>query len=393
MTTKSRDSHTESSGVAMDMMSLFRLMVRHWRVTGPAAAVTLLMVVAAFLLSSPTYAADASVALFNPPNAPASAESAGAASAVGQNPYTRYGDLSVVADLVARKMASSDEQAKLEARGVADYKVVANRLERGPLVEVTGIGPSPEAAISSAKVVVKELDSVLEKDQLSQGADPHYLITSSAVEAPDKAVAQVGSTLRTAIAALAVGGLGILGLAALAEAISRRRSPAGVATATTEATADGAATRAGTAQDRPSASADLRPAPNGGDPVEDRPGGRSGGGGRAVAPDGGDPVEDRPGGRSGGGGRAVAPDAGDPAKDRQRRRAGAGRAATPKVGARDAAARPDAPIGSPLSAPWDGMVRVDRQAAEQQDWTRWLPPGDKPASGNGHNKRKTDRSQ
>ena len=67
--------------------------------------------------------------------------------AAGENPFTRYGDLSVVADIVARRMDSDAEQAALKAEGVSGYEVVANRLQRGPLVEVTGTGPNPAAAI------------------------------------------------------------------------------------------------------------------------------------------------------------------------------------------------------------------------------------------------------
>ena len=46
MSLTNRDPNSESPGVSMDLMSLARLMARHWRVTAPAAAVTLMLVVA-----------------------------------------------------------------------------------------------------------------------------------------------------------------------------------------------------------------------------------------------------------------------------------------------------------------------------------------------------------
>jgi hypothetical protein len=218
-----RDLDSESSGVSMDLMSLVRLVFRHWRVTVPAGVLTFALVMAAFLTSSPSYAANASVALISPPQAPDTADGT-APTDIGQNPFNRYGDLSVVADIVARKMDSDAEHLRLKAKGVSGYTVVANRLSRGPLVDVTGTGTTPEAAMSSAKLVIAEFDTVLTDLQKAEGADPNYLITSAAIEPPETATAQVGSTVRTAIAAMAVGALGTLGLAVLAEAWTRRRA-------------------------------------------------------------------------------------------------------------------------------------------------------------------------
>jgi hypothetical protein len=210
----------------MDLMSLLRLMARHWRVTVPAAVLTVMLVVAAFMLKSPSYTAGASVVLFSPPAVPSAEDNPDVAPATGDNPFIRYGDLAVVADIVARKMNGDDVKAELKAEGVTGYTVVANRLTRGPVIDVTGFGPDPAAAIGSAKATVTKFDSVLKELQQAEGADPAYLITSAPVEPPDTAHAQVGSTLRTAIALLAVGGLGTLALAVAAEAFTRRRASA-----------------------------------------------------------------------------------------------------------------------------------------------------------------------
>jgi hypothetical protein len=233
----------------MDVLSILRLLVRHWRVTAPAALLTGLLIGAAFLSSSPTYEATASIALLPPPEAPdVNAPSAAApAPGVGQNPFARYGDLSVVADILARVMDSDSRQAEFESQGVTGYDVVVNRLQRGPVVDVTGQGPNPEAAIRSTEIVVKEVTAVLTELQQDEDADPAYLIKSAVLEPPTTATAMYGSTLRTAIAALAVGTLGTLGLAVLAEAIARRREArptAAVEPATPEAASRGTDTGA-----------------------------------------------------------------------------------------------------------------------------------------------------
>jgi hypothetical protein len=246
MSVTNHDPGSQSSGVSMDLMSLVRLMARHWRVTVPAAVLTVMLVVAAFMLKSPSYTAGASVVLFSPPAVPSAEDNPDVAPATGDNPFIRYGDLAVVADIVARKMNGDDVKAELEAKGVTGYTVVANRVTRGPVIDVTGSGPDPAAAMGSAEATVAKFDSVLKELQQAEGADPAYLITSAPVEPPDTAHAQVGSTLRTAIALLAIGGLGTLALAVAAEAFTRRRADAALvgSASTPDVAADPAPERA-----------------------------------------------------------------------------------------------------------------------------------------------------
>jgi hypothetical protein len=210
----------------MDVLSLLRLVVRHWRVTAPAALLTVIGLVAAFQFSSPTYEATGSVVLLSPPEPPDVTDRPESASApdVGQNPFARYGDLSVVGDILARVMDSDSKRAEFESEGVTGYAVVANRLQRGPVVEVTGKGPNPEAATRSAELVLTEVDTVLSELQQAEGADPDYFINTAPLDPPSTATAMYGSTLRAAIAALALGVLGTVGLAVLAEALARRRT-------------------------------------------------------------------------------------------------------------------------------------------------------------------------
>src|SRR5262245_41632805 len=207
-------SKSEPRGISMDVLSILRLLVRRWRVTAPAALFTFLLLVAALLSSSPTYEATASIVLLPPPDAPdVNASSAPAPSpAVGQNPFARYGDLSVVADILARVMDSDSKQAEFESQGVTGYEVVVNRLQRGPVVEVTGQGPNAGAAIRSTEIVQANVEDVLVELQQAEDADPAYFIKGAPLEPPSTATAMYGSTLRTAIAALAVGALATLGL-------------------------------------------------------------------------------------------------------------------------------------------------------------------------------------
>jgi hypothetical protein len=221
-----RASNSESTGVSMDVLSLLRLLVRHWRVTAPAAVLTMVGLFATFQFSSPTYEATGSIVLLSPPEPPEVDAPPGSVppADIGQNPFARYGDLAVVSDILARVMDSDSKRDEFELQGVTDYNVAANRLERGPVVEVTGQGPDEAAAIRSTEVVLAEVDVVLTGLQQRQGADPEYFIKSAPLEPPSTATAMYGSTLRAAIGILAIGAVGMFGLAVLAEALARRKA-------------------------------------------------------------------------------------------------------------------------------------------------------------------------
>jgi hypothetical protein len=217
-------SKSEPSGVSMDVLSLLRLLGRHWRVTAPAALLTVLGLVAALQFSSPNYEATGSVLLLSPPEPPDVNDLPVGTPAPVVGPFARYGDLAVVSDVLARFMDSDSKRAEFESQGVTGYDVAANRLERGPVVDVTGQGPNPDVAIQSTKIVLKEVEAVLLELQQDEGADPAYFVTSTPLEPPSTATAMYGSTVRVAIGALAVGTVCMFGLAVLAEAFARRRT-------------------------------------------------------------------------------------------------------------------------------------------------------------------------
>jgi hypothetical protein len=222
----SSEPENPPSGVSMDVLSLLRLVARHWRVTAPALVLTLVGLVAALQLSSPTYQAAGSIALLSPPEPPEVNAPPGSPPVpeAGQNPFARYGDLAVMADILARVMDGDVMRAEIEAKGITGYEVLANSESRGPMIEVVGEEPTPDAAIRSAELVLGEVDAILVELQEAEGADPEYFIRTAPLEPPSTATAMYGSTIRAAIAALAVGLLCTLALAVLAEAVVRSRA-------------------------------------------------------------------------------------------------------------------------------------------------------------------------
>jgi uncharacterized protein involved in exopolysaccharide biosynthesis len=208
----------------MDVMSLLRLVVRHWRFTIPAALLTIGMVFAAVKVSPPTYQAAGSLVLVNPP-APPDDNGTGAAPVQNyENPYVRFNDLRVVVDVVARRVGGDAKREELAEAGVTGYQVAGNAFSDGPVIEVTGAGPMPEDAIRSAEMVLSEVEQVLLESQEAEGTDPEYFISTRSLQEPGAAQAQYGSTMRAAIGALALGGLYTLAIVAIAEAITQRRA-------------------------------------------------------------------------------------------------------------------------------------------------------------------------
>jgi hypothetical protein len=226
MAQSSADKKNNTRAVSMDVLSLLRLLARHWRVTAPAALLTLVGLVGVVKVSAPTYNATGSIVLLNPREAPDLENEAAAQtpSEIGQNPFTRYGDIAIVTDILTRKMNSDSKRDELAKQGVADYSIVTSDFTRDPVFEITGQGPDAASAMRSTEIVLDEASTVLSELQVEQGADPEYLISSTPLEAPSTATAMFGSTMRAAIAVLAVGALGTLGLAVLAEIVGQRRA-------------------------------------------------------------------------------------------------------------------------------------------------------------------------
>jgi hypothetical protein len=214
----------ETSGLSMDIVSVLRMVGRHWRVTVPAVLLTIAGVVGAVVLSPPVYQTSGSLVLLNPPAPPVVTDPADTA-ADNANPYLRFNDLSIVADVIGRTISGAAMAITLEERGVDDYEVTGStEFSRGPIIEAIARESTPEESIQSSQLVLEEIKTMLAERQLSQGADPAYLITADQIEVPSEATALYGSTIRSVIAVLALGGLCLLGLAILVEAISTRRA-------------------------------------------------------------------------------------------------------------------------------------------------------------------------
>ena len=174
----------------MSIASLLRLLWRQRRVVIPAAVVALLACVGVLIVQPPVYRASAAVVLLNPPALPEVTPENPTIPPEYQNPYSRFGDLSVIVDILVKVLDSEPVQQQLKAQGLdGTFEIAANRdFYRGPIIDVAGEGPSGSAAITNTNLVIAELERQLTTLQTSQGTDPSYWIR---VEAGGRSAAQV----------------------------------------------------------------------------------------------------------------------------------------------------------------------------------------------------------
>lgn len=198
----------------MDLLAIGRTVWRHRLAVLPVLVLTLLGCMYVLVLAKPVYEAHTSYVLINPP-------------ANTDNPYTRFADQSVVVNILVTSVGSDTTRAALAAEGVdKKYQVAPSATSsNGPLIEVTGVGSTPNQAVRGALQVSGEVERTLFKMQQSHGVDGRYMIKAEQVERADTAQLKVSGRLRSLVALVAAGVLLTFVVVSVAEAISGMRYP------------------------------------------------------------------------------------------------------------------------------------------------------------------------
>lgn len=213
----------------MDLLSIVQTV---WRHKLAAIPVILLTVIAAFYVAEvkpPAYDASSSVLLLSPPGAPTAAQIAAhpkLAKVNANNPYVDFGDLSVVADAVLN-VVTSDSAAQALVQSGADprYQVtLSSAFGNPPIIQVTGVGATPEKAIQSANLVTSAAMTDLYQMQKREGVNPLYMITSVELVKPHQAQKSVSGKLRTLITVIGIGAILLCVVISLIDAIEKRRN-------------------------------------------------------------------------------------------------------------------------------------------------------------------------
>lgn len=212
----------------MDLLSIGQMVWRRKLLTIPILLLTCLAGLYMVKVKHPTYEATSSVILTNPPTKATAAQIAADPSLKNANSYnqfTQYGDLQVVASAVMDLVSSPSSQPALLAAGVIPNYQLALSTDPGdpPIIDITGVGTTPEAAINSANVLTQAVKNDLIQMQLKQGVNPFYLITADNYVLPTRAQTSSSGKTRSLVVVLAAGLIILLISISTADAIEKRR--------------------------------------------------------------------------------------------------------------------------------------------------------------------------
>ena len=215
----------------MDLLQILRKIWRYRIVTLPILALTLLAAIYVVALRDSEYSANSSYVLINPPGPPTAEEIAADPKLGGisaDNPYTRFADQSTVVDLLASSLSNESARRALAQQGADSRYTVAPSSQFGYapslIVDITGVGSTPEIAMGTASLVGAGLTAELDRLQASQGVDPRYRITAQRVVAPDHAEQQLSGKLRTLVGVFALGGILLFVAVSTAEGLTALRT-------------------------------------------------------------------------------------------------------------------------------------------------------------------------
>jgi hypothetical protein len=208
----------------MGTTALPRVLVRRWYVTLTGLALTLLLCAGAHKAVPATYQASASVLLVPP------------VTKVGTNPYLELSGLEQIADVVSRAASDDASAQQLHDRGfIGKYAIARDQTVSGPMILVTGTGPTPAAALAILRAATDLIPPRLQELQSSSNVSPSAMLNSKVIQTADKAATISKSQTRATFGAAAVGLLitffGVIGFERFAQRRKVRRAAKRVARA------------------------------------------------------------------------------------------------------------------------------------------------------------------
>jgi hypothetical protein len=213
-------------------MSLLLILTKIWKyklVTLPIMACALAGSYYVVAVTAPTYEASATYILVNPPPLPTDAQIArnpALGRIKGDNPYLRFADQAVLAQLLARRLTSDENRLSLTKQGADPNYLAAPSAEFGfsaPILQITGTGTSAAAAITTANLVGEALTRELDSMQRIRGVDKHYRITTEAAVPARDAKLKPSGKLRSLVAVLVLSTILLFVAVSVLDAVSALR--------------------------------------------------------------------------------------------------------------------------------------------------------------------------
>jgi capsular polysaccharide biosynthesis protein len=217
----------------MDLVSIIQSLWRHKLVSIPVIVFTAMAALYVVKIKPPVYDSAASILLANPPVGASQSQIAINPKLKGINPYNTfaaYGNLTYVADTVIELVTSPEAQPGLIQSGVDPrYQMTMSTADSlPPIIDITGVGSSPQEAIRSASVLVKAAKSNLVEMQKKQGINPFYMVTTVDLVKPTVAERSTSGKLRSLVAVLGLGAVLLFVAVSVTDTLNKRkRNPAG----------------------------------------------------------------------------------------------------------------------------------------------------------------------
>jgi capsular polysaccharide biosynthesis protein len=213
----------------MDLISILQAVWRRKLVAIPIILLTFAGAFYVLKVKPPVYEASSSFLLVNPPAGPTTAQIAinpKLAKINANNTYVNFGNLDLVADVVVDLVtAPSSQQALVQAGADPRYEVaLANDFDSPPIIQITGIADSAQAAIQSAGLVTTAAETDLYQMQKSQGVNKFYMIKSIQLVQPRTAQKTESGKLRTLIIVFGLGVVMLFLVVSIMDAIEKRRT-------------------------------------------------------------------------------------------------------------------------------------------------------------------------
>jgi hypothetical protein len=211
----------------MDPVVVLKTIWQHRIVSIPILLLTVFAGVYVFQFAPRSYESSATYAMINPdiPTQLDRIKNPELENLNKKNPYLRSSDPSLIVQVLLTRLNDSSMADKLLKQGLSPDYTVSRGVGgiNGFLVDITGIGDTPEKSFATTRALGSLLEKYLYDAQKVNGADDVYLFSSIVVTSPDKATEQFSSRLRALIVVFLAGVVLMFGAVSIARSQAAAR--------------------------------------------------------------------------------------------------------------------------------------------------------------------------
>lgn len=210
----------------MDPLSVLKTLWTHKWVAMPMVVLTVLACAYGMLWAPRSYESSATFALAMPslPTEKELENDPQVAALNADNPYLRWNDTSLLAQVITARMGSSDVAHELKGRDLStDFTLVAPAGTTSGMLTVTATDTSPDGAAATVAFLAGEFTGILREVQKVNNADDRYLVEAMPISGPTPPEEVFSSRLRSTAILGVVGAILLFGAVSLAQSVSESR--------------------------------------------------------------------------------------------------------------------------------------------------------------------------